>query len=218
MKGSLPPASVGSSDRKAVDLVRAALRDGIALRQQLLEEQAEQIAAVAAYLCGAIERGNKLLLCGNGGSAADCQHIAAELTGRFGTTGRRALPALALTTDTSVLTAVANDFGFAQVFARQVEALGKEGDVLWAASTSSRSPNVLRAAEQARAQGLWVLAMTGPAAGELGELADITIRVPGRTTDRIQELHVTVGHVICDLLDQAFIEPRPEPAGQRDGG
>ncbi|WP_437605115.1 SIS domain-containing protein [Sorangium sp. So ce834] len=218
MSGSFPRASAGNPDCNAVDLVRAALRDGIALRWQLLEEQTEQIAAAAAYLRGAIERGNKLLLCGNGGSAADCQHIAAELTGRFGSTPRRALPALALTTDTSALTAIANDFGFAQVFARQVEALGKEGDVLWAVSTSGSSPNVLRAAEQARAQGLWVLAMSGPTAGELGTLADITICVPGRTTDRIQELHVTVGHIICNLLDQAFIRPRPAPAAQRDGG
>ena len=181
--------------------VQAALQEGIALRQELAATGAEAIAAAAERIAEALLAGGKLLLCGNGGSAADSQHIAAELTGRFRDT-RAALPAISLTTDTSALTAIANDFGYEQVFARQLEALGRAGDVLLAISTSGRSPNVLAAARAAKARDIVVIALTGPNADALGALAEQTITVPGATTDRIQELHITVGHVLCDLIER----------------
>src|SRR5215475_5268872 len=184
------------SKMNPVAVVDAALAEGIALRQKLRED-GPAIAAAATMISAALGRGGKLLVCGNGGSAADAQHIAAELTGRFSAAVRPALAAVALTTDTSALTAIANDFGYEQVFARQVEGLGRPGDVLLAISTSGRSPNVLAAASAARAGGLKVIGLCGPAAGPLGELADQALCVPGRTTDRIQELHITVGHILC---------------------
>ena len=187
--------------------VRAALQEGIALRQELAATMSEAIADCADRIASALFGGGKLLLCGNGGSAADCQHIAAELTGRF-RANREALAAISLTTDTSALTAIANDFGFEQVFARQVEALGRAGDVLLAVSTSGRSPNVLQAARMARGRGLYVIALTGPKADALGELADLVLTVPGLTTDRIQELHITIGHIVCDLIERRCGEGR----------
>jgi D-sedoheptulose 7-phosphate isomerase len=185
--------------------VQAALVEGIELRQKLHDEQAPAIAAAAQRIVVALVQGGKLLLCGNGGSAADCQHIAAELTGRFSGAARPALAAVSLTTDTSALTAIANDLGYEQVFARQVEALGRAGDVLLAISTSGRSPNIIKAAESARARGMGVIALTGPSGGPLQAVADLCICAPGRTTDRIQELHITVGHVLCDLVERAFL-------------
>ena len=190
---------------ESLALVQRALRDGIALRQQLLDEQDRAIVAAANLVVASLRGGGKLLLCGNGGSAADCQHIAAELVGRFSKQPRPGLPALALTTDTSALTAIANDFSFEQLFARQVEAHGRPGDVLIAISTSGKSPNVLHAAELAHQNGIKVIAFCGPQAGPLGALADLAICAPGSTTDRIQELHITVGHIICDIVDRAFI-------------
>ena len=187
--------------------VRAALQEGIALRQELAATMSEAIADCADRIASALFGGGKLLLCGNGGSAADCQHIAAELTGRF-RANREALAAISLTTDTSALTAIANDFGFEQVFARQVEALGRAGDVLLAVSTSGRSPNVLLAARMAKSRGMLVIALTGPKADALGELADLVLTVPGATTDRIQELHITVGHILCDLIERRCSERR----------
>jgi D-sedoheptulose 7-phosphate isomerase len=184
--------------------VRAALREGLDLRRQLLETGVDDVTSAADRVVRSLRSGGKLLLCGNGGSAADCQHIAAELTGRFSGRARAALAAISLTTDTSALSAIANDFGYDQVFARQVEALGKAGDVLLAISTSGKSPNVLRAAERARALAIEVIALTGPTAGPLGALADQIVAVPGATTDRIQELHITVGHILCDLIEHSL--------------
>jgi D-sedoheptulose 7-phosphate isomerase len=201
------------SERRAVACldtvrdVRAALQEGIELRRELAATKAEAIADCAERIAAALDAGGKLLLCGNGGSAADCQHIAAELTSRFRAT-RAALAAISLTTDTSVLTAIANDFGFEEVFARQVEALGRAGDVLLAISTSGRSANVLQAARAARARGLLVVALTGAKPDALGELSDLVIAVPGTTADRIQELHITIGHVMCDLIERRCAGPR----------
>jgi D-sedoheptulose 7-phosphate isomerase len=188
---------------RALDTIDAALVEGVALRERLRGE-APAIAAAAADLIQVLRAGGKLLLCGNGGSAADAQHIAAELTGRFSGLDRPALAALALTTDTSAITAIANDLGYAHVFARQVEALGRPGDALLAISTSGRSPNVVRAAQVARDRGLLVIALTGPSPGPLGEHATHRLCVPGRTTDRIQELHITVGHILCDLVERSI--------------
>jgi D-sedoheptulose 7-phosphate isomerase len=142
-------------------------------------------------------------VCGNGGSAADAQHIAGELAGRF-RRDRPALACVALTTDTSVLTAVGNDFSYEQVFSRQVEALGRPGDVLWALSTSGNSPNVLAAARTAAGAGMKVVAMTGAAGGALGELADLCFRAPAERTDLVQQLHQLAYHVICEVIDEHF--------------
>lgn len=189
-----------------------ALQEGVELRRELAATQAAAVARAGRHIAAVLRQGGKLLLCGNGGSAADCQHIAAELTGRFTGVTRPALAALALTTDTSALTAIANDFGYEQIFARQVDALGRPGDVLLAISTSGRSPNVVAAAQRAKALAMTVLALTGASAGPLGDLADHVICVPGRTTDRIQELHISVGHILCDLVERDVLS---RPSGER---
>lgn len=150
-------------------------------------------------------------MCGNGGSAAESQHFAAELTGRF-RRERRAWAAVALTTDSSALTAIANDYGFEQVFARQVEAVGRSGDVLLAISTSGASPNVLAAARRARALGVQVVALTGPDPGPLATDADVVIAAPGASTARVQEVHLTLLHAMCDELETALCGA-PESSG-----
>lgn len=162
-------------------------------------------AALADAVISVLRAGGKLLLCGNGGSAADAQHIATEFTVRF-ETSRRGLPAIALTTDTSTLTAASNDLGYAQVFARQVEALGRPGDMLIGLTTSGRSPNVTAALITARAMGLITACLTGRDGGEVVErgLADHSLVVPDETTARIQEVHIFLGHLVCAAADQAF--------------
>lgn len=164
-------------------------------------EVADQVEAAGAAICAALAQGNKVLFCGNGGSAADSQHLAAELVGRF-VKEREALPAIALTVDTSALTAIANDYGFDTVFARQVRGLGRAGDVLVGLSTSGRSANVVAAMEAARAQRLVTVAMTGAKESPMSELADIAIRVPATVTARIQEMHIAIGHTLCAMVDE----------------
>lgn len=149
----------------------------------------------------ALRAGNKLLFIGNGGSAADAQHLAAELVVRFKLT-RRGLPALALTVDSSALTAIGNDFGFDQLFSRQVEALGVAGDVLIALTTSGNSENVLKAVSVAQAMGIQVVAMTGASGGKIATMADMCLRMPSDDTPRIQEVHTLLGHMLCDLLEK----------------
>jgi D-sedoheptulose 7-phosphate isomerase len=145
--------------------------------------------------------GNKLMICGNGGSAADSQHIAAEMTGRF-IKDRKPLPAIALTTDTSALTCIANDYSYEHVFARQVEALGHSGDILLAISTSGNSENVIRAMQVAKDLGVKTVALTGRDGGKINSLADFSIVVPSQTTARIQEAHIFIGHIICGLVEK----------------
>jgi D-sedoheptulose 7-phosphate isomerase len=171
-----------------------------------LDALASPVVAAAQRIAHALTGGNKLLLCGNGGSAADCQHIAAELTGRF-VGERRALAAIALTTDTSALTAIGNDYGFDAVFARQVEALARPGDVLLAVSTSGNSPNVLRACEAARSARIGTIALTGGDGGALARAADSVLLVPGTSTALIQEAHTFIGHALCALIEQTLIPP-----------
>jgi D-sedoheptulose 7-phosphate isomerase len=156
-----------------------------------------------AMVKATVDRGGTLLFCGNGGSAADAQHMATEYVVRYMRT-RRAYPAIALTTDTSLLTAAGNDLGFDQVFARQVEALAKKGDLLIIHSTSGNSPNVLLAAEAARAKGVDVLAFSARDGGKLKALATHNIIIPAQRTDRAQELHLCIEHIICDLIDQTL--------------
>jgi D-sedoheptulose 7-phosphate isomerase len=162
----------------------------------------EAILAAAGLIARSLAQGGKLMLCGNGGSAADCQHLAAELVGQMNGRQRPALAALALTTDTSALTAVGNDFGYEMVFQRQVEALGRPGDVLIAISTSGRSPNVLLAVSAAARMGLRTVGFTGDGGGPLSDLTDIAVRVPSANTQRIQEAHIAIGHVICYLVER----------------
>ena len=154
----------------------------------------------AEAVSDALRAGGKLLVFGNGGSAADAQHMAAELVGRF-QKERAAMPAIALTVDTSILTAIANDYSFKQVFARQVEALGRPGDVAMGISTSGESPNVIAALQVARAQGLKTIALTGRDGGGAGRAADIHVNVPDQNTQRVQEVHQTLIHVMCEVIE-----------------
>jgi len=151
-------------------------------------------------ICEALTSGQKILLCGNGGSAADAQHIAAELVGCY-EKERRSWPAIALTTDTSALTAVSNDLGYEEVFARQVAGLAQAGDVLIAISTSGKSKNVLQAASRARNLGCRTIALTGEISKPLGSLCDVVVAVPSRRTARVQEAHITIGHLWCEMVD-----------------
>lgn len=169
-----------------------------------MSARAADIARAAAMITESFRGGGKLLLCGNGGSAADCQHLAAEFVNRLNKDReRRALPALALTTDTSCLTAYANDYGFEGVYARQVEAFGTAGDVLLAISTSGSSPNVLAAVDAARARGIAVVALLGET-GRLAGAADVAIKVPSRSTELIQQVHLAVEHLLCELVERAL--------------
>ena len=150
-----------------------------------------------------LKNGNKVLLCGNGGSAADAQHIAAELTGRY-KSERRALPAIALTTDTSALTAISNDYGYNKVFERQVEALANKGDLLIGISTSGNSENIISALQLARELGCTTLGFSGRDGGKMNEVCDINLVVPSDDTPRIQEMHILFGHTLCQIVDNAF--------------
>ncbi len=160
----------------------------------------DDVVAAAGVMRAALQRGGKLLFCGNGGSAADAQHLATEYVVRY-VKNRRALAAIALTTDTSLLTAAGNDLGFDEIFARQVEALGRPGDVLVIHSTSGNSPNVLRAAQAARSLGIPVVAFSAWDGGALRALADVSVVVPTGRTDRAQELHLALQHTICEILE-----------------
>jgi len=151
-----------------------------------------------------LERGNKILICGNGGSAADSQHFAAELVGRF-KLERKGLPAIALTTDTSILTAIGNDYGFDQIFERQVEALGKEGDILVGISTSGNSENVIRAVKKAKEIGIYTIGLLGKSGGKLKDLVDLSLVVPSNNTPRIQECHVLIYHIVCEEVEKRLL-------------
>jgi len=182
------------------DRVRAGLESLAALAARVAAEQADAVAAIADRYEEVLRSGGTLFFAGNGGSAADAQHLATEYVVRY-QTNRPALRAVALTTDTSLLTACANDLGFEEVFARQVEALARPGDLLSLHSTSGESPNVIRAAQAAKARGVPVVAFLGKGGGQLKELADVVFVVPSDDTARIQELHLTVEHLICDIVE-----------------
>ena len=191
-------------------------QDSAALKLRFVEANADRIVAVARQMADSLRRGGKLLFFGNGGSAADSQHLAAEFVNRF-LRQRGALAAVALTTDTSALTSISNDLGFDQVFARQVEALGRAGDVVVAISTSGGSPNVLRAVETARRLGCVTVALTGGSGGALAAAVDEAFVVPSAETPRIQETHITLGHALCALVEDLLAAPadRPAAAGTR---
>lgn len=183
------------------DLLTRSLREHAETIQLLIESRLTQIEAAGKLILEALKAGNKILLCGNGGSAADAQHIAAELVGRY-EKERRSFPAISLTTDTSALTALSNDYGYEEVFARQVNGLALRGDVLVAISTSGRSPNILKAADRARELGCQTIALTGCSGEPLASHCDLAVIVPSERTSRVQEAHITIGHLWCEMLDQ----------------
>lgn len=168
-----------------------------------IETLQNQIYTACVIATETLKNGHKVLVCGNGGSAADAQHIAAELSGRY-KSDRRGLPGIALTTDTSVLTAVGNDFGFERIFDRQVEALANAGDLLIGLSTSGHSKNVVRALSLARHMGCKTLGLSGRDGGVMSEVCDLNIIVPSNDTPRIQEMHIMIGHIICQAIDDSF--------------
>lgn len=172
----------------------------VALHERMRGNLGSTLVA-AETMAAALAGGRKLLVFGNGGSASDAQHMAAELVGRF-QRERAAMAAIALTTDTSILTSIANDYSFKQVFARQVEALGQGGDVAFGISTSGESPNVVIALQVARARGLKTIAMTGRDGGDVGRAADIHVNVPDQSTARVQEVHRTLIHVMCEVIEE----------------
>jgi D-sedoheptulose 7-phosphate isomerase len=202
-RGAMHAARVDRAER-----VRAHLSESAEVARRVAADHAGAIVAAADLLVAAFRSGGKALLCGNGGSAADCQHLAGEFVNRLTKDFERlGLPAIALTTDSSVLTAVANDTGLERIFARQVETLGKSGDVLIAISTSGESPNVLQAVEAAQAAGLKTIALTGTV-GRLASAASVSITVPSASVQHIQEAHLAIEHVLCDLVERALFAGR----------
>ncbi len=187
------------------DLIRRSLAASMAVKQAILEDDVflQKIEAAAQAWTTAFRNGGKVLFCGNGGSAADAQHLAAELSGRF-YTDRPPLYAEALSVNTSYVTAVANDYGFDEIFARMTEAAGRPGDVLVAISTSGNSTNVLKAIAQARAQEMVVVGFTGATGGDMARRCDILFNVPSTDTPRIQEAHILIGHILCQLVETSM--------------
>lgn len=165
-----------------------------------MAESLPEIQRAGEILCNTLSSGKKILICGNGGSAADAQHIAAELVGRY-EKQRQSFPAIALTTDTSALTALSNDFGYEEVFSRQIAGLANAGDLLIAISTSGKSPNVLKAAEKARELGCQVVGLTGESSQPLAAWSDVLVAIPSGRTSRVQEAHITIGHLWCEMVD-----------------
>lgn len=197
-------------DVAAREKIERSLRESADVKRCTAEICADSILNAARLIADTFRAGGKLLLAGNGGSAADCQHMAAEFTSRLSREFKRpALPAIALTTDTSFITAYANDVDFVGVFSRQVEALGKAGDVLIAISTSGDSPNILRAAEEAKARNIRTIGLTGEG-GKLKDMVDIAINIPSTNTPHIQEAHLAVEHVVCYLVERNLFREKSE--------
>ena len=184
----------------ALSIIERHAEEGSKVRNKFFADYGELLAGAALQTARRLVAGNKVLLCGNGGSAADCQHVAGELVNRF-LMDRPALPALALTTDSSVLTAIGNDSSFEQIFARQIRALGRKGDVLFAISTSGKSANIVVALKVAKELGLWTIALTGQGGGVLAPLVNLLLPVPSKHTPIIQEVHLACEHLFCELVD-----------------
>jgi D-sedoheptulose 7-phosphate isomerase len=186
------------------------IQESIAVKAELARCASEQIAEAAKVIAARLEAGGKLIAFGNGGSAADAQHIAAEFVGRY-RAERKALAAVALTTDSSALTAIGNDFGFEEIFSRQLEAVGKPGDMVLAISTSGNSPNVLRAVTVANQLGLFTIGLTGRSGGKMRDVVDICLCVPSDSTPRIQEAHTLIIHILCGIVENAFVAGAKSP-------
>jgi len=182
-------------------IIAKSLEESASVKKAVARDMLVGIESMANLIITAFESGNKVLLCGNGGSAADAQHIAGELVGQF-MIKRQALPAIALTTNTSIITAVANDYGYDEVFSRQIEALANEGDVVVGISTSGNSPNIIKAMKTARMKGATTIGLTGGTGGKLAREADLVLTVPSESTPRIQEAHITIGHIVCELVEK----------------
>lgn len=190
---------------RALQLIVRHAEDGAKLRREFFTREGERIAATARRLAVALGRGGKLLLAGNGGSAADAQHWAGEFVNRF-LMDRPPLPAIALTTDTSVLTAIGNDFGYDLIFAKQIQAMAKEGDVFIGISTSGNSKNIVAALQAARRQNVFTIGLTGEGGGQMASLCDVLLAVPHTSTPLIQETHSAIGHLLCALTDHYLFE------------
>lgn len=187
--------------KQAPQFIDETVAESLRVKSMFFEANKMRIAETAETIAHGLKNGHKILLFGNGGSAADAQHIAAEFVGRFGP-DRTALPAISLSTDTSILTALSNDYGYAQVFARQIAALGQAGDSAIGISTSGNSPSVLVALEMAKSKGLFTIGFTGETGGKMGDCTEVLFRVPSRSTSRIQETHNLLGHILCELIDR----------------
>jgi D-sedoheptulose 7-phosphate isomerase len=183
------------------DRIKAIFKESIRVKEKTYREQAKTIVKITNLIVRSLKNNRKILLCGNGGSAADCQHIASEFIGRF-KIDRRPLPAIALSTDTSILTSLANDYSYDLIFAKQIYALAKKGDILIAISTSGMAANVIKAVKAARDIGMKTVAFTGKSGGRLAKLTDIAFIVPSQDTPRIQEIHITAAHAICEIAEE----------------
>jgi D-sedoheptulose 7-phosphate isomerase len=190
---------------KIEEIIKKAFQEGTDLKNQFLKDSLEQIVKVVNVITASLKKGNKILLFGNGGSAADAQHLAAEFVNRF-MIERPPLPAIALTTDTSIITSIGNDYDFAQIFAKQIRAIGQPGDVAIGMSTSGVSPNVLRGLEVAKKMGLVTVGLTGRDGGQIAQAVDYCLNVSSNSVPRIQEVHITLGHVICQLVDYKLFQ------------
>ncbi len=184
------------------DTIIEIFNDSAKLKNDFIEKNAELVEKCAVTMIDALKAGNKIMFFGNGGSAADAQHLAAELVNRF-STERDALAAIALNTDTSTITSIANDYSYEQIFARQISALGKKGDIAFGISTSGNSKNVVKALLRAKKKDMVTIGLTGKTGGSMKELVDIHLHVDSFNTARVQEVHITIGHAICYLIDQA---------------
>jgi D-sedoheptulose 7-phosphate isomerase len=186
-----------------IDQIRRSFKDSVQVKDAFIAKYADQIAEVAKKIIAAYKKDHKVLLFGNGGSANDASHIAGELVNRFHR-DREGLPAIALACDPSIVTSIGNDYDFQEIFSRQVRAFGRKGDVVIAISTSGNSPNVLRGVEAAKPLGLLTIALTGKDGGKLASMVDYAFVVPSNSTPRIQETHITLGHVLCELVEDAL--------------
>ncbi|MBV8478185.1 MAG: D-sedoheptulose 7-phosphate isomerase [Acidobacteria bacterium] len=189
------------TDVSLIEDIRRQIRESCTLKHSLPQEFLSNVCAISRNSADALKKGHTIFFCGNGGSAADAQHLAAEFVGRF-RDDRNPLPAIALTVNTSLITAIANDYGYDQVFARQIKGLARPGDILFAISTSGNSPSILRAAQEARAIGMHCVGLTGRSGGKLREQIDVLLNVPSDDTPRIQEIHIFVGHTFCGLVEK----------------
>ena len=186
--------------------IKREILDSLSVKELIIESCIEDIESAAVAMINSIKNGGKILFCGNGGSAGDAQHLATELMGGMTSHERKPIPSIALTTDTSFITAWSNDTDFDSIFSRQIQGLGNEGDVLVAISTSGNSSNIIAALKQAKYKGLMTISFTGKTGGKLNGLADLTIYVPSENTQRIQEGHIMIGQIICGLVEDEFLK------------
>jgi D-sedoheptulose 7-phosphate isomerase len=190
------------------DLIVKIFKESSQLKESFVNDNLSIIVRVVNVMTAVLKAGNKVMIFGNGGSAADAQHLAAEFVNRF-MIERPPLPAISLSTDTSIITSIGNDYDFSEIFSKQIRALGQSGDIAWGISTSGRSINVFKGLEQAKKMGLITLALTGKDGGDIAGIADYTLNVASDSTPRIQEVHITVGHVLCQMIDLKLFQ-RPD--------